>query len=96
MIASPLLALGIVLLAAGPTRAFELPPAIAELTAAEYNELSMFVRAEVMEPIAEAANISYSSLNACLKTAAVYPEYRNWKIPRAAAGCIQLLRKKDE
>ena len=87
---------GVLLALTATAAAFELSPEVSAMTAAEYNELSMFVRAEIMTPIAETAGVSYFNLNVCLKTAAVYPEYRNWRMPRSPAGCIQTIRAEQK
>lgn len=75
----------------GAAGAFELPPGVSAMTAAEYDELGLFARAEVMEPIAKEAGVSYQELNACLKKAAATQELRDWKMPRATSGCLEML-----
>ena len=60
--------------------AMDLPVQVQGMSIVEYDELDMFMRHDLMSPVAREAGVSYTKLSACLKGSARHPVLRTQSV----------------
>lgn len=77
---------------AAPAPTTETYEAIKRMRVDEYQELGVFVRYEIMAPVAAREGVDYDALNACLIGSARHPVLREETLEQAVAGCAAWAR----